>query len=133
MVHTDTLLDNAQNKSGRLLTIASVSSKNAPQKSVYDHSNNNTKIGSLTSLTITPFEIQDIIDKNVHSIVDPWVGSIQFPLYKWDKSMASVDSIFQNNPVHIDIATCVNGQDKHTEQLHFCRKTYPPLHQFQKN
>ncbi len=40
--------------------------------------------------------------------------------------MASDDSIFKNDIMHIDIAICLNGQDKPTKLLYFCWKTYPP-------
>lgn len=78
------------------------------------------------SKQVDPLQIQDLIDEHVYTIVEPWVGSIPFQLYKWDKTMGSVSSIFNNDITVVDIATYLNGQDKSTERLYFCAATYPP-------
>ncbi len=69
---------------------------------------------------MAPNEVHDLIDKQIHGIVDPWVGSVSFPVYKWEKSMDEVDPI-----THLDITSCLNGKDKPPKQLYFCPKTYP--------
>ncbi len=72
------------------------------------------------------FNLQDIIDKHVHFIVDPWDGSLPFAVFKWDDSMGAVDEILDKEFTTIDIAKCLNGQDRPTERLYFCSKMYPP-------
>ncbi len=106
-------------------------SKEAPNKPIYDDSNKNIEVRSSSPPKMTQSNIHDIIDTNVHCIVEPWAGSIPFPLYKWNKKILNVKSIFDNQsfdnqPINIDIAACVNGQDKSTNRLYFCPKTYPP-------
>ncbi len=71
-------------------------------------------------------KIQDIIDKHVHFIVDPWDGSLPFTVFKWDDSMGAVDEILNTRFTNIDIAKCLNGQDRPTKHLYFCPTTYPP-------
>ncbi len=61
------------------------------------------------SKQVDPLQIQDLIDKHIHNIVEPWVGSIPFQLYKWDNAMGSVSSIFNNDITVVDIATYLNG------------------------
>ena len=78
------------------------------------------------SKQVDPMQIQDLIDEHVYNIVEPWVDSIPFQLYKWDKTMGSVSSIFNNDITVVDIATYLNGQDKSTKRLYFCASTYPP-------
>ncbi len=78
------------------------------------------------SKQVNPLQIQGLIDKHVYNIVEPWVGSIPFQLYKWDKATGRVSSIFNNDIDVVDIATYLNGQDKSTELLYFWPATYPP-------
>ncbi len=96
-----------------------------PQPCAYDSNNKNTDTGYPTPTSMTPSEIQEIINENMHSMIDLWVGSIPFHLYKWDKNMVSVDAIFKNDAMHINIATCLNGQDKPTKQFNFLSKNIP--------
>ncbi len=65
---------------------------------------------------MTSQDIQDLIDKHLQGIFNPWIGSVPFPLYKWDKIIGEVESIFLNGPTHLRIASCLNGQSKPTEQ-----------------
>ncbi len=54
--------------------------------------------------SMSPCEIQELIDKYAHCIVDPWVGLVRFVVFKWDKSMGDVSKIFVNESTNIDIA-----------------------------
>ncbi len=51
-----------------------------------------------------PSQIQDLIDKQVNFIIDPWVGLILVQLYKWEKSMGKLSPIFSNGGIKVDIA-----------------------------
>ncbi len=48
--------------------------------------------------SMPPSKIQQVIDKHIHCIVDPWDGSLLFTVFKWDKSMGAVDEIFIRYP-----------------------------------
>ncbi len=83
-----------------------------------------TTASSFSSMSTS--EIQDIIDKHVHFIINPWDGSLPFAVFKWYDSMGAVDEILEKEFTIIDIAKCLNGQDRLRERLYFCSTTYPP-------
>ncbi len=85
-----------------------------------------TKTAAFSFSSMSTSEIQDIIDKHIHFIVDSWDGSLPFTVFKWDNRMCAVDKILYKGFTSIDIAKCLNGQDRPTEHLYFCSKTYPP-------
>ncbi len=75
---------------------------------------------------MSPFEIQALIDEHVHTINNPWLGSLPFMVFKWDKSMGFVSTIFSKQTAITDIANYLNGQSYLTERLYFCPVTYNP-------
>ncbi len=113
---------------------------NFPQQSGYFHSDTASEKIPSESMTLeqststtdpslsskSPYEINELIDKHVQCIVDPWVGSLLFMVFKWDKSMGNVAKIFVYQSTNIDIANCLNGQSYPTEQLYFCPMMYTP-------
>ncbi len=127
-------------KLGRKLAVVCKGNDDIPEKSGYSCHNasmeksaspytssdpsSSTPYPSFSSMS--PYEKQHLVDEHVHCIVDPWIGSLPFTVFKWYKSIGDVSKIFTKEPMNIDIATCLNGQSYPTERLYSCPTTYPP-------
>ncbi len=127
---------------GRKLDMVHIPNDLFPERSGYDLSNSasesafscsaglegvSSKAYPLLS-SMSTSEVLHLLDEHVHCIVDPWIGSIPFAVFKWDKSKGNVSEIFCDKCESVDIATFLNGQSYPTELLYFCPKTYPPPH-----
>ncbi len=97
---------------GQKLGVVHSQNNDIPEKSGYGLSNSASEgmvlqsagfeaVSSITHPSLSsmsPSKIQHLVNEHVHSIVDPWIGSLPFNVFKWDKSKGDVSKIFVKNP-----------------------------------
>ena len=70
--------------------------------------------------------INPLLDVELTGLSKPRKGSIPFSVFIVGEEGDVSSSLFQRNPLSIDLCDYLNGQQYPTRRLYFCPKAYPP-------